>query len=356
LKEEGTVNENTRLTPTWIVYADGRRLDTEHEGALRRVFINDRLSAVSVFSLEFQSSAVPVRDRGFLSLGSRVEIHLGYKDAVEKVFEGDILGFKTTLSGLRPDRIAVRGAGDLHRLHHGKHYRGFGNKSAAQIIRALAEIHSLKAKVEDFGAEREFSAARDETDLELVIKLAAFYGKEVYASDGTLYAASEITPRPDQIIYEWGKSLAEFEAEENIQGLVPAYTACGWDSEKNEGFTARVQPEDMPLRVGGTSHWSSLVRANLSAWESLCADPRYRDAEDARASAAALLQKNSFRFGRGRGSGEGNCKLRPGMRVTIKAAGDAFSGEYIADSVCHRFDQLSGYRTDFTLKRNMSPC
>jgi phage protein D len=338
------------------VYADGRRLDTEHEGALRRIAVNDRLSGVGVFSLVFQSAALPVRDLGFLGLGSRVEIHVGYKDAVEKVFEGDVTGFKTTLSGQGPEQLAVRGAGDLHRLHHGKHCRSFGRKTAAQIIRALAEAHSLRAEVEDFGAAREFSAAREETDLELVLRLAALYGREVYASEGTLYAASEITLRADQIIYEWGKGLADFEAEENIQGLVPGYTACGWDCEKAEGFTARAGPADMPLRVGGDSHWSSLVRANLSAWEGLCADSRYQDAQDAREAAAALLQRNSFRFGRARGSGEGNCKLRPGMRVTIKAAGGAFSGEYIADSVCHRFDYSGGYRTDFSLKRNMSPC
>jgi phage protein D len=350
------VSENTRLTPVWIVYADGRRLDTEHEGALRRIVVNDRLSGLSVFSLVFESTEVSVRDRGLLGLGSRVEIHAGYKDDVEKIFEGDVTGFQTALSGLGPGRLAVRGAGDLHRLHHGRHYRSFGQKSAAQIIRALAEIHSLRAEVEDFGAVREFSAARGETDLELVLRLAALYGKEVYASGGTLYAASEITPRPDQIVYEWGKSLADFEAEENIQGLMTGCAACGWDSEKSEGFTGRAGPADMPLRVGGDSHWSGLVRANLSAWEGLCADARYLDAEDARAAAAALLQKNSFRFGRGRGSGEGNCRLRPGMRVSIKAAGDAFSGEYIADSVCHRLDYSAGYRTDFTLKRNMSPC
>ncbi|MDR1317587.1 MAG: hypothetical protein LBK13_12015 [Spirochaetales bacterium] len=350
------MGENTRLAPVWIVYADGRRLDTGHEGALRRIVVNDRLSGLSGFSLVFQSPEVPVRDRGVLSLGSRIEIHLGYKDAVEKVFEGDVMGFKTSLSGLGPDQLTVKGAGDLHRLHHGKHYRSFGKKTAAQIIRALAEIHSLKAEVEDFGAQQEFCSVREETDLELVLRLASLYGKEVYAAEGTLYAASEITVRQDQIIYEWGKSLMDFEAEESIQGLVPEYTACGWDTEKTEGFSARARPADMPLRVGGASHWSGLVRANLSAWEGMCADPRYRDAEDARVSAAALLQKNSFRFGRGRGSGEGNCKLRPGMRLTIKAAGEAFSGEYIAHSVCQRFDYSSGYRTDFTLKRNMSPC
>ncbi len=41
------------------------------------------------------------------------------------------------------------------------------------------------------------------------------------------------------------------------------------------------------------------------------------------------------------------------MRVTVKTVGESFDGEYIAESVCRRFDYSDGYTTSFTLKRNM---
>jgi phage protein D len=42
------------------------------------------------------------------------------------------------------------------------------------------------------------------------------------------------------------------------------------------------------------------------------------------------------------------------MRVTVKAAGEAFEGEYVAEAVTHRFSLGGGYTTEFLLKRNMS--
>ena len=38
------MGENKHLTPVWIVYVDGKRLDTDHEGALERIVIDDKLN------------------------------------------------------------------------------------------------------------------------------------------------------------------------------------------------------------------------------------------------------------------------------------------------------------------------
>ena len=32
-------NENKTLVPVWIVYVDGKRLDTKHEGALKKIVV-----------------------------------------------------------------------------------------------------------------------------------------------------------------------------------------------------------------------------------------------------------------------------------------------------------------------------
>jgi hypothetical protein len=349
------MSENSHLTPVWIIYADGKRLDVEHEGALRRIVVSDRLNGVSGFSLVFDAAEVPVRDRGALTLGSRVSVHLGYKDDVEEVFAGDVLGFRAAFPEFGAARLEVTGCNVLYMLAREEHSRSFEEKTPADIIRALIKEYSLQAEVEDFGSAVPFSAARGETDFELIMRLAGFWGKEVYAWGSKIRVAAEITPRKDEIIYEWGKSLIDFEAEENIRSLVPGYTYIGWDEGNNENFSGEAAAGDIPLRIGGGRDWTGITKGGGTR-RSLRTEACLKDAQDAREAAAGALQQNSFRFGRARGSGEGNYRLRPGMRVSIKAAGEAFSGEYIADSVCHRFDYSRGYRTDFTLKRNMSPC
>ena len=77
------MDANKHLTPVFIVYVDGKRLDVEHEGALRSITISDCLNGISTFSLVFDTGDVKIWEKGILSLESEVSIHLGYKDDVD---------------------------------------------------------------------------------------------------------------------------------------------------------------------------------------------------------------------------------------------------------------------------------
>lgn len=90
-------DENKNLTPVWIAYVDGKRLSTDYEGALRKIYINDRLDFIGSASLLFDISAVVFDNDDTFVLGSEVSIHLGYKDDVEEVFVGEVTEFAPTL-------------------------------------------------------------------------------------------------------------------------------------------------------------------------------------------------------------------------------------------------------------------
>lgn len=47
----GEAMNNKHLTPMWIVYVDGQRLDIAHEGALQRIVVDDRLNDVGLATL-----------------------------------------------------------------------------------------------------------------------------------------------------------------------------------------------------------------------------------------------------------------------------------------------------------------
>lgn len=46
-------DDNRHLVPIFIIYADGVRLDTEHEGAVRRIRVSDRLDGIGRCVIEF---------------------------------------------------------------------------------------------------------------------------------------------------------------------------------------------------------------------------------------------------------------------------------------------------------------
>lgn len=348
------MSENKHLTPVWIAYADGKRLDTEHEGALEKLIVVDKLNGISTAKLVFDTSAVKLRDAGKLSLESQIVIHMGYKDDVDEVFDGEITGFRTVLDEYGNEKLEVRASSTLYKLQHGTHYRTFEEKSVSDSIKEVLDAYSLKADIDSFGAAQLFSAAQGMSDYDFVMNFAHLYGKDVWAYGTDVYIKDEIKVHTDEIIFEWGKSLISFEAEQNISKLLSKVSMIGWDPLKNESFNGEASLSDLGVKVGGSKDWTKSSKGGGGKWESIMIDNAVFDAEDAKNIAKGQLQNNSCLFYSASGKGEGNYKLHAGMRVNIKYTGEQFSGEYIAESVTHAFDYRSGYTTGFSLKRNMS--
>ena len=79
-----------------------------------------------------------------------------------------------------------------------------------------------------------------------------------------------------------------------------------------------------------------------------------RDREEAVVLAKAYLQNLSMQYQMVECKCEGDQRILPGMRVTVKYVGESYSGEYIANHVIHEFSAYGGYTTTLYLKRNMA--
>ena len=78
------------------------------------------------------------------------------------------------------------------------------------------------------------------------------------------------------------------------------------------------------------------------------------DNEDAKNRAKGYLQNLSMTYQTGECKCEGNYRIHPGMRVSVKYVGDYYSGEYIANHVIHEFSVYGGFTTTVYVKRNMT--
>jgi hypothetical protein len=347
------MSANSHLTPVCIIYVDGSRLDVEHEGALRSVTIQDRLNGISTFTLSFDSSGAKLYDKGLIKLESEVSIHLGYKDDVEEVFSGEVVEFQEILPEQGTDTLEVTGCNVLHKLAHGFQTRNYEEKSLSEIIKGMIDGYGLKAAVEDFGGVQAFSSEDKQSDYEYILENANAYGKQVFAAGNTVYVGSEISVRTDEIIYERGKSLIKFKGIQSLHGVLSGIDTIGWNYLKNESFVGHASLGDIPLKVGGSKDWTGASKGGGGKFIETRINHCIKDVDDAKQFSIGILQNNSFRFSSATGSGEGNYKLRPGMRVMIKMTGTGSEGEYIANEVTHRFDYQDGYTTEFSLRRNM---
>ena len=348
------MGENKHLTPVWIVYVDGKRLDTDHEGALERIVIDDKLNGVGTGVLEFDSSMIKIRDSGTFSLESYVSVHLGYKDDCEQVFAGEVTEFKGDFSEYGHERVKVVCKNCLHKLQNALQSLSFEAKSPVAVLKERLGVYGLKGEIEDFGAVRNYFVESGLSDYEYLLQTARKYGKTVYGYDDTVYIKDEVTVSDEEVILEWGKSLISFRCSENLKGQLSSCTFVGWDENNCEGITGSAGLSDIPVKVGGDSSWEDNSKGASGTWKAVFTADDVYDNEDAKNRAIGYLQNISMEYQTGVGKCEGNRHIFPGMRVTIKYVGEHFSGEYIAERVVHEVSVNGPFTTEVYVKRNMT--
>jgi phage protein D len=345
-------DENKNLTPVWIAYVDGKRLSTDYEGALRKIYINDRLDFIGTASLLFDISAVDFDNDDVFVLGSEVSIHLGYKDDVEEVFVGEVTEFAPRFEEYNAPSMEVKIQTKLNELKKGHKCKSFENKTPASIIKDIVSKYDLTPDVEDFGPENIYTEQYNLTDYDYITYFADKYGKFIYCYNNTVYVKTEISPTNDDVVLEWGKTLIKARTEIDIKKQLSAVTATGWDVMKCEGFTATATMKDVPLKIGGEYCWEDNSRGYDPHKVTQLNSADFTDEAEAMEIAKAVILKRSLNFQTCEAKTEGNYHIRPGNRITVKYLGKESDGEYLVSSVEHTFNVQEGYFTTCHLKRN----
>jgi murein DD-endopeptidase MepM/ murein hydrolase activator NlpD/phage protein D len=340
------------LVPACIIYVDGTRLNTVCERAFRSVRVYDTLNRIGECAVDFDYGDLGKENSKTFSFDSEFSVHLGYKDDMNEVFNGEITDVGISLPEFGASRYKVKASSRLQRLNHGVRNRVFENKTPSQAIKDILSRYDLQADCDSFGVEKAHWRSPEQTDMELVLWLARQYGKDVHAFGNKAYVKERMTRKRDEIIYEWGKSLIDFRAVESIKNQPGSVRVIGWNAMKAEGFSAKKALKDVSQKVGGGSDWTKLSKSGAQ-WVHNIYDMDVSDSREAEELALGKLRETGFQYLRAEGSVEGNSKLSAGMEVTVKYVGKAHSGDYIAESVTHDFSLENGYITEFRLKRNM---
>ena len=229
----------------------------------------------------------------------------------------------------------------------------FESKTLSEALVSRLESYGIKAQVDSFGTKKYFVESQM-TDYEFLMESANKYGKTVYAHGNKVYVQDEVTICNEDVVLEWGKSLVSFRGRESLKGQLSGCSFVGWDSRKGQGITGRVSLVEVPVKVGGGRSWEDNSKAAGGRWHSTIMEESLRDREEAVVLAKAYLQNLSMQYQTAECKCEGDQRIFPGMRVTVKYVGESYSGEYIANHVIHEFSAYGGYTTTLYLKRNMA--
>ena len=190
------------------------------------------------------------------------------------------------------------------------------------------------------------------TDYGYIMYLAGKYGKTVYCQGNTVHVKTEITPTDDDVVLEWGKTIISARTKTDLAAQLSAVTATGWNMRKCSGFTATATMKDVPLKIGGEYCWEDNAKGYDShkVWQ--LSSSSFTDEKDAMEVARSVLLGRSLQFQSCEAKTEGNSRIRPGNRLTVKYLGRHSDGEYLVYSVEHSLSVQDGYFTTCHLKRN----
>ena len=190
------------------------------------------------------------------------------------------------------------------------------------------------------------------TDHGYTMYLAGKYGKTVYCHGNTVHVKTEIAPTDDDVVLEWGKTIISAKTKTDLAAQLSAVTATGWDMRKCSGFTATATMKNVPLKIGGEYSWEDNAKGYDSHKVGQLSSSSFTDENDAMEVARSVLLGRSLQFQSCEAKTEGNCRIRPGNRLTVKYLGRHSDGEYLVYSVEHDFSVQDGYFTTCHLKRN----
>ena len=212
--------------------------------------------------------------------------------------------------------------------------------------------NKLIVNVEEFGPEYNYIEQKNFTDYGYILYLAGKYGKTVYCRGNTVHIKTEIAPTDDDVVLEWGKTIISARTKTDLAAQLSAVTATGWDMRKCSGFTATATMKDVPLKIGGEYCWEDNAKGYDSHKVGQLSSSSFTDEKDAMEVARSVLLGRSLQFQSCEAKTEGNCRIRPDNRLTVKYLGKHSDGEYLVQSVEHDFSVQDGYFTICHLKRN----
>ena len=110
--------------------------------------------------------------------------------------------------------------------------------------------------------------------------------------------------------------------------------------------------KDVPLKIGGEYSWEDNAKGYDShkVWQ--LSSSSFTDEKDAMEVAKSVLLGRSLQFQNCDARTEGDSRIRPGNRLTVKYLGKQSDGEYLVYSVEHDFSVQNGYFTTCHLRRN----
>lgn len=344
-----------KLVPGFSLRVNGIAVPAAAQADLMAAAVYEDVNAPSMFTIKLSNSdleknEITWSDKSLFAPGGEVEIQMGYKDNLEKLFVGLITGLEPEFSVDEVPVVTVRGYDYRCRLLRGRKTQSFVQMKDSQIVSRIGQKAGVGVTAKDTGVTLDYVLQHNQTDMEFLQSRAWRYGYEINMDGKLLYFGP---PKNSGT-----KKLAL--AKQDLLGFCPRLSTLtqvgqlevhGWDPKEKEAILGKAAVGDEVSPMGGTTGPKAGNKALRSATLMRVDQPIFTKAE-ADKIALGRLNEMALNYITGEGVSVGNPKLRAGTVVEITGLGQRFSGAYYVVATRHTYSARQGYRTTFTVRRN----
>jgi phage protein D len=344
------------LTPAFRLRINGAELPLKAQADVISVSVLDDVSATGMCSFSllcWDGAEMRVKwiDDDLFKEGNSVEIEMGYRDRLERLFHGEITGLEPEFPNEQPPTLTVRGYDRRHRLMGRRKTRTFLRMKDSAIANQIAADWSLTPEIEDTRVVLDYILQHNQTDFAFLHERAQRIGYEVVVTDRTLRFRPHQNSGSATLTLNREVELLDFYVRLSTIGQVEEVFVQGWNPKKKEEFVARSGTGDERPMAGSASGPVTAQRAFGGTGATTVNTPVQSQSE-ADQMANGWFGENALYYVVGHGVCIGRPDLKAGLLVEIEGLGRRFSGPYYVTSTEHRFKSNSGYRTAFTVRRN----
>ncbi len=342
--------------PDSKILIDGSELEADTKSNLRETTIDLRVDAPGYFEISFNLVSGQNQDMQLLEqfeLGSSVEIQMGYLDAYQSLFVGEITALQPKFTSSGTALLQVQGYDKLHRLGRGKKSRIFSEMSDSQIANQILEENELSSRVDDSEIIHPYVLQNNLSDLHFLQSRARRIGFEIKVDGEDIAFIKKGYHLSGEEELEYPHSLKWFFPRMSSIGAVGKVEVLGWNPETKEQVVGVAQSDSLAGAMGSAF--------GLDQMDSAFGERTYVESEvpvysqnEANQLALGHLQKFALEWIKGEGECVGNPNLKAGQVVAINGLGGMFSGDYYLDRVEHSIGPELGYITGFHGIRNAS--
>lgn len=352
-QQQGAVSEGAPqvLVPIREVLIDGEPLPPGLNDALFAVEIQQSLSIIDMAVLTFENPGGKVCDSPKLSCGKEIEVKVGYLGQPVSLFKGDIVGIEPVFPIEGNPSVRVRAYDRKHRLRRGKKQRTFLNQKVSEIATSIASEEGLTPDIEDTQVAHPYIIQSNQSNVDFLHELGRRYHVEIRVS-GTekklKLKKPQSTAGPSKTL-EWQKDLKSFYVRKSVANVPTEVETRTWD------VTQKSMTSSKATTIHGQLGASSIVadaQTAFGASKRLISIRPTHDPREAKAMAESILNEEAMNGVKGHGTCVGDATLVPGIVLELEGLGAAWSGKYYVTGATHVVYRVSGFSTQFEVKRN----